>query len=274
MRKPLLALVLVAAAVHTVRHDQLPLHAGSAGPNVAKLQFLLRDPRPKQNVFRQVKGTFHGQPNGYFGAATKAAVYAYKYRLGYPSIYNSKAHPVASTYFFGLLAGRAHRPAAWVALAQRRLQTVAPGVTPLAAKIRAYELTQLGVRETCGGYCNRGPTVDQYERYFGVLGLAWCEIFQQYAFAHEGYRPPFANRSFGVIETWHWAAAHNLLNAKAKVGDLVAFLDDGGHMGYVIKIVGSSGYVTVEGNSGDAVREVYHPWNDRLRVFIAIPGVA
>lgn len=260
------SLALPAIASGATRHDAYPLHAGSTGPRVAGLQWMLSGHRP--NVFRQVKPTLHHYTPGVFGARTKAAVVAYKFRLGYPP---KLIRPVAGRYFIALLRGKP-RPVAWVALAQKRLKAVVPGASPLALKIKAVEVSQLGVSENTG--YNRGTTVDAYSRYFGLpLGLAWCEIFQQWSFAHAGYRPPFADRSFAVFYTVEWARQHGFLNAKAKVGALVAFLGDQGHIGYVVKVL-ASGYVTVEGNSSNRVQQVYHPWNDRLRVFIWLPGVA
>jgi peptidoglycan hydrolase-like protein with peptidoglycan-binding domain len=260
----------VALAKQRARHDNLPLRIGSSGPRVAGLQWMLAGHKP--NVFTKVKGTFSGTPNGYFGPATAKAVTAYKYRIGSPGRYlTPRLGPIAGSDFLALLHGK-KRPISWVAIAAKRLQLVVAGSTPLALRIKAVEISQLGASESYG--YNRGPVVDQYSRYFGLpLGLAWCEIFQQWAFAHGGFRPPFGNRSFAVFYTVDWARNHGYLNAKAKVGALAAFLGDSGHIGYIVKVL-ASGYVTIEGNYNNRVTQVFHRWNDQLRVFIYLPGVA
>jgi hypothetical protein len=274
------ALLTIAPAPSSAagRHDNYPLHAGSSGQRISDLQWLLAGHRP--NAFTKVKPTFNHRPNGWYGARTKSAVKAYKFRVGYPAkgqcgAKKSAVTDTAGRYFIELLEGHVQRPICWVAVAQHRLQIVEPGVTPLALKIKAWEISQLGNHETSW---NCGPTINGYFTYLHLpCGLAWCEIFQANAFGRSGYLPiPFALGAaspYGVISTEQWARALGYLNAKVRVGSLVAFLDDGGHIGFVIRVT-AAGYVTIEGNAGDAVREVWHAWNDRLRVFIDLPGVA
>lgn len=257
--------------------DSLPLHLGSVGPRVVQLDELLAG--KGGNVFKGIKGTYAFVPNDLFGPRTEAALYAYKYRLGYPMRFNVKGKAVAGPDLFDLLLGKQNRTIEMVALAQLRIQAVAAGSTVLAQQIKRLENSQLGASET--NHSNCGPIIDRYFAYFHTpCGQPWCAIFQQWAFAVAGVAPPFADRSFYVpfIASWaeHYvskAHPHGLLEAKARVGDLVAFLDDGGHIGFVVKVL-ASGYVTDEGNSSDRVSQVYHPWNSRLRVFIAISGVA
>lgn len=253
-----------------VRHDKLPLHLGSHGPRVVQLQELLAGGHG--NVFRKIKPTYKGKPNGLLGEKTELALFAYKYRLGYPGKFNIKAHPIAGADLFNLLTGKTKRTLVMVALAQQRLQAVEAGMTDLAFSIKKLELAALGAHEQPDG-SNCGPEIDKYFAYFHIsCGLPWCEIAQQYFFAKGGYSPPFANRSFLVTYTADWARQHGYLNAKAKPGALVAFLDDGGHIGYVTHVY-SAGYVTIEANSSNRVAQVFHPWNARLRVFIWLPGV-
>lgn len=263
------------------RHDGYPLHAGSHGQRVQDLQWLLGGHRPY--VFSKVKPTYRWKPNGAYGARTKHAVKAMKYRIGYPaagqcSHKRSTVTDTAGSTFTLILEGKLQRPICWVAVAQLRIQLVEPGVSPAAWKIKELELSQLGTAEIPAG-SNRGPRISYtsagygpYQGATGAFGLAWCASFQQWAFSTVT-GATFADRSAGVLYIEAWAQRHGYLNAKAKVGSLVAFLDDGGHIGYVSKVL-ASGYVALEGNSGDAVRQVFHPWNYRLRVFINIPGVA
>lgn len=266
----LLGIASPTTAKHVPPPDRLPLHLGSHGPKVAELQQLLAG--HDRNVFHGIKPLYRGKPNGLFGPATEAALYAYKYRLGYPDRFNHKGHALAGADFFNLLHGKTKRTLEMVGWAQVRLQAVEAGSTVLAQQIKKVEISQLGADENLGPNC--GTRIDAYFRYFGIgCGLPWCAIFAQWAFAQAGYKPPFANRSFFVIYIADWSKQHGYLSAKAKVGDLVAYLDDGGHIGYVTKVL-ASGYVTVEGNNDNRVVESYHPWNFRLRVFIALPGVA
>lgn len=256
--------------------DALPLHLGSHGPRVVLLQKLLDG--EKKTVFSGIKPTLHAKPNGLLGAKTELALFAFKYRLGYPDRFNHKGHSVAGADFFSLLAGKTNRTKEMVAWAQIRIQAVEAGSTVAAQQIKRIENSQLGASEQ-PAHSNCGPIVSLYFRAFGIgCGLPWCAVFQQWAFRTAGFQP-FANRSFYVQYIADWAEhyrskahPHGLLTAKAKVGALVAFLDDGGHIGYVVKVM-ASGYVTDEGNSSDRVNQVYHPWNARLRVFILIPGV-
>lgn len=258
-----------AATPKPVRHDKLPLHLGSYGPKVVELQQLLAG--KDGNVFHGVKPLYKGKPTGLLGAKTAADLYAYKYRVGYPDRFNHKAHPVAGADFFALLHGKQKRTLEMVGWAQVRLQAVEAGSTVLAQEIKKVEISQLGASET--NHSNCGPAIDKYFSYFHLgCGLQWCALFQQWAFAQAGYKPPFANRSLFVQYIADWGRQHGYLNAKAKVGSLVAFLDDGGHIGWVSKVL-ASGYISIEGNSSDKVQEVFHPWNLRLRVFIDLPGV-
>jgi hypothetical protein len=280
-------------ASSAVRHDQLPLHVRSSGLNVAELKYLIRDPRPKQNSFTKVKGTYepsHGM-GGWWNAALSAAVYDYKYRLGYPSKYNSKTHPIAGVYFFGLLRGKAHRPASWISAAAARVKAIeAATPTKLALAIEKVERSQLGVSELCcdanGNSWNAGPQIDRYFAYFHLpVGLAYCVIGQQWSFAQAGFRPPFANGTFAAYGTADYYAAHNLLFAKPRRFALVIFVDydrnghrisGTGHEGFVVQVT-ASGYYSIEFNTGfgrDAgVRLRLHGFHDRGNVFAYVPHV-
>lgn len=284
----LIGAAIAPAATAPTRNDALPLHGGSSGPRVAAVQWLVSGHRP--NVFTKVKPTLKVYTKGIYGSRTKAAVQAYKYRIGFPAKGQCPSTRAVSTVtntagkrFFDILLGHKQRPICWVALAQQRIKIVVPGASKMALAIKSLEVAQLGVHEVPSN-SNRGPCISYtcrlgtlgyfgpYQGSTGAYGLAWCASFQQWAF---GARGPgyFANRSALVSYIEHWAQQRGYLNAKAKVGSLVAFLDDGGHMGYVTKVL-ASGYVTIEGNASNSVKQVYHPWNDRLRVFINLPGVA
>jgi hypothetical protein len=265
------ALLIVPAANAAYR-------PGQAARAVCGVKWMISGPHGhKPNVFTKVHGTY-GRPLrpfcNYYGPTLARAVRAYKFRLGYPMRY---VRPVIGPYFLDLLQGRRQRPLRWVALAQRRATPVVSGPTLRALRIKALELSQLGVHEVPDG-SNRGPRISYgsggfgpYQGATGAYGAAWCASFQVWAVHAAGYGW-VGDRSAGVLYIEGWAHARGYIQATAKVGDLVAYLDDGGHIGYVVKVT-ASGYVEVSGNTGNAVRETWHPWNFRLRVFIALPGI-
>jgi hypothetical protein len=288
------------AAAHTivVRNDRLPLHAGSGGPLVAKAQYLIRAPRPRQNPFTLIKGTFHHQPNGLFGARTKSAVVAYKYRFGFPHKGQCGAPvdlviPTVGQHFFDLLDRHATRPACWVALAASRLKAIVPGPSLLAVKAKNYELELLAanIHEIPDG-ANRGPaisytatlhghTIRALQSSTGAYGQAWCVSTQQAVMKAIGYGT-FANATAGVYYTVDYYAARNQLVAKARVGELVAFITydryghrvtGTGHLGFVMAVQAST-FTYAAGNDGNAFREHTIPMGSRPYAFIALRGLA
>jgi peptidoglycan hydrolase-like protein with peptidoglycan-binding domain len=292
------ALALAAPAHATTRHDNLPLHGGSSGPRVAKIQYLIRDPRPRQNPFTLIKGTFPHQPNGYFGARTKSAVVKYKWRFGFPQKGQCGAPvnlviPTVGQHFFDLLDRHATRPACWVALAASRLKAIVPGPTALAVKAKSYELELLAasIHEIPDG-SNRGPaisytaalaghTIRALQSSTGAYGQAWCVSTQQAVMKAIGYGT-FANATAGVYYTVDYYAARNQLVAKARVGELVAFITydryghrvpGTGHMGFVMAVQAST-FTYAAGNDGNAFREHTIPMGSRPYAFIALRGLA
>jgi|SRR5581483_2524866 len=304
MRRPLLLLLATAAAAAGAitaaaatphagprapakRADTWNLHPGSRGPRVAALQWMLSGHCPNKYAPRcggKAKPTLTAYTRGIYGAHTKHGLLAFRYRLGFPAkgqcgARASKLTPIVTPWFFALLKGKVTRPPCWVALAAQRLklaELVEP--KPLALKIRAVELSQVGNHETSW---NCGPSINKYFAAFRLgCGLPWCEIFQEWSFLQGGYRPiPFSPYPWAVLPTYRWAAEHNLLSAKIRVGSLMAFLGDAGHIGFVIAIhADSAGHVrsydTVEGNTSNGVYLRHYAFGDRLRVFINLPGVA
>ncbi len=287
-------LLLPGMAAAAARHDHYPLHPGhgkvkaSAGPRVSNLQWLLGGHRP--NVYTKVKPTFRRAPNGYFGAYTSHAVLAYKYRLGYPKKGECGARvthlvPSVTSQFFAILEGKQRLSVCWVGLAAKRVQAIVPGASKAAVDIKLLELSQLGTHEIPGG-SNRGPRISYtsngfgpYQGATGAFGLAWCASFQQWAFMHRAPGGRFANNSAYTPYIAQWAQTHGFLNAKAKVGAMSIYLTHGGilvdayHTGFVAKVT-ASGYVAIEGNSADSVREVYRPFGVTPVVFVYVPGVA
>lgn len=284
-------LALVAgssSAASSPRHDAYPLRPGSAGPRVAELKFLLRDPRPRANVFREVKGTYDPKfgAGGYWNPAGPLSgdVYAYKWRLGYPKKWNVAGHPVAGRYFFELLTGHKKRPAKWIALAGSRLADVAAS-TPSTLAVKWKTLLQSWLDRPVveiPDASNRGPCISyscviagrtiSIQKATGAYGAAWCVSTQQEAAVIlTGHT--FADGTAGVFYAASWAARRNLLHAKPKVGAIVTFMDGQGHMGFVVKVT-AAGFVSIEGNSHNRVSEWFHTFHDRRPAFIYLPGVA
>lgn len=285
------ALVLSAAAL-AGRHDRFPLHPGSSGPRVAALQWLLAGHRP--SVFTKTKPTFKGKSNGYYGARTGTAVKAMKYRIGYPKAGEcglSRKHTyltdTAGALLFDILEGKKPRPKCWVAIAAKRIKgAVVPGATRRALALKELDLSQLGVHEIPDG-SNRGPRISYradntgpYQGSTGAYGEAWCASFADWALIRvTGHGFGSANNAY-VPTIAEYAQAHGWLQAKPRLGSFVVFLSadyqlvNAFHIGYVIKLVGSSGIETVEGNYANAVHEVYRPFDANRMVYIDLPGIA
>lgn len=285
-----MAALLFCAPVQA-RPDGWPLHPGSHGQRVKDLQWLLGGHKPY--VFTEVKPTFKYAANGSFGARTKAADTAMKFRIGYPRKGQCGATadmvvPLSGPQFFAILEGKQKRPACWVALAAARVRAVVaaqPSKTALAVK--AFELSQLGVTEQPDG-SNRGPRISYassgigpYQGATGAYGAAWCVSFQQYSFAHVGYGH-FADDTAGVYYAADYYAARNLVYAKPKVGSLVAFIDYNsrgqrvpgtGHMGFVTAVQANS-FTYTAGNDSNGVREHTIADGSRPYLFIRLPKVA
>lgn len=269
--------------------DLFPLHAGSCGQHVADLQWLLHGGKPY--VFHQVKPTFKGKPNGSYGAHTKHDVLVVKYRIGYPKLGQCGAkttliRDTTTRYFFYLLEGKAKRPTCWVALAAQRVKgTVRTGATSNALRIQALEVSQLGIHEIPDG-SNDGPRISYaaggfgpYQGSTGAYGAAWCASFADWALIQiTGHGFGSANNAY-VPTIADWAQRNNLLAATPRVGSFVVFLSanlqlvNAFHIGYVVRVT-ATGVQTVEGNEGNAVREVFRTFADNHMVYVNVPGVA
>lgn len=289
--------VVPCGSARLAKCNQLyPLHGGtksvraSCGPRVKGIQWLLGGHKP--SVYTKTKPTFHWAPNGLYGARTKTAVRAMKYRLGYPAKGQCGARVSALTtttsqHLVRLLTGRVHRPTCWVGLAAERIKgTVVPGATKTAITIKLLEFSQIGVTESPWG-SNRGARISYasggygpYQGSTGAYGLAWCASFGDWALkVVTGHGFGSANDAYVPAIAAH-AQANGWLQAKPRLGSYVIFLQPDGrlasayHIGYVIRLVGSSGVMTVEGNSSNAVHEVYRRFDVYRMVYVNVPGVA
>jgi hypothetical protein len=275
-------------------NDRWELHPGSCGQRVDDLQWLLAGHRP--NVFTEVKPTFKHPPNGAYGARTKSAVTAYKYRIGYPrkGQCGAKAdlvNPNVGPQFFAILRGQQKRPPCWVALVSGRLKAIQAG-QPTARTVawKALLIGWLGIDEQPVG-SNRGPCISSsctraghtftIQASTGAYGAAWCVSTQQAAAAIVGYGH-FADDTAGVYYAADYYARRNLVFAKPKIGSLVAFITYNsrgqrvpgtGHMGFVVAVQANS-FTYIAGNDSNGVREHTIPDGSRPYLFIRLPGVA
>lgn len=289
------ALLLPAGVAAKTRPDAWNLHPGSHGPRVGALQWMLSGHCPNKYAPAcggKAKATLHHYFPSVYGPRTKHGLLAYRYRLGFPAkgqcgARASKLTTTVTPWFFALLKGKVTRPVCWVGLAAKRIEgLVVPGASKAALRIKALELSQLGVTESPWG-SNRGPRISYvsggygpYQGSTGAYGLAWCASFGDWALKHvTGHGFGSSNDAYVPAIVGH-AQARGWLEAKPRVGSYVAFLTASGrlasayHIGYVISLVGSSGVMTVEGNSNQAVREVYRRFGVYNMIYIAIPGVA
>jgi hypothetical protein len=152
-------------------------------------------------------------------------------------------------------------------------------------EIQKLEVSQLGTREIPDG-SNRGPRISYaaagygpYQGATGAYGLAWCASFGTWALKSvTGHGFGSANDAY-VPAIAEYAHAHNFLGAKPRVGSFVVFLSanlqlvNAFHIGYVVRVT-ASGVQTIEGNAGNAVREVWRPFDSNRMVYVNVPGVS
>lgn len=254
------------------------LHPYSRGKDVAALQWLLSGHKPY--ALTKVKPTLKGYDRGISGSPksrTWQAVRAMKFRLGYPgrgqctakNIRPRGAHWYENTvgpYFFALLLGHKQRPACWVALSAKRIAAAEAGASPMALKLKAFELTKVGIAEPNAYYI--------FNAYFHLPAEAWCAIFQGYSMVHVGLSLLAPTNPWYVPNIITWGRYHGYLRATAKVGEMVLYYGDISHIGYVINVWPKTGvYETVEGNWNNRVAVVVHSPSDHLHYFLHVPGV-
>jgi hypothetical protein len=123
-----------------------------------------------------------------------------------------------------------------------------------AADVIRVETSQVGTHETP---YNRTP----YGQWYGMNGVAWCDIFQSWGFAKANALSAIGGKF--ALTTAHaaWFKAKGKWGSTPQIGALV-FYDWGGgksisgidHVGLVIGVSGGT-ITTVEGNSSDAVKQ-------------------
>lgn len=146
-----------------------------------------------------------------------------------------------------------------------------------AAVRRVLEVAvgEIGVRETPGSP-NRGQRVDVYTA--PDLGIPWCAAFVSWCYmrgAEDG--SPFG-RLLSAFKFQQWGLATGRIvrkNAPPSAGDVFVILrgDGHGHVGLVAGLTVDDRMVTIEGNSGDAVRGLIRPRASVTCVVRPIPMV-
>lgn len=138
---------------------------------------------------------------------------------------------------------------------------------PIAIEAARAALANVGVTETGGD--NRGPAVETYQRSVGISpGSPWCAAFVRYrleaaaekldldipiGFPDTGWVPSFVAWA-QTNKVWVPRATARVEPSLVRPGDLVAFWFQAkarcAHIGIVVATPTTSGFVSVEGNTG------------------------
>lgn len=247
----------------------MTLHTGMRGQRVGALQWLLTGHPPSR--FLGVR-TYRGRVDGVYGRQTALAVWNMKWRLGYP---RGRIDYAAGAQLFNFLLGKRARTLQMISIAAvraKRLIQQRTAATSPQRRLLALERSQVGVHEIPDG-SNRGPWISypvagvpSYQSSTGAYAAPWCASFQQWTLLRVlGHA--IADRSAGVFYIKDWAWRHGLVHAIPKPTDLVAFVDGSGHIG-MVETIARTGFWSLEGNEGNAVRRVWHPFRSQPMVFI------
>lgn len=259
MTKKLLVLLALLATLLTIpaaasATTPPTLHYGSTGKRVKNLQWLLSAHDPSH--FRSLR-TYYGPISGRYRTNTARAVYAMKFRLGYPRAALNKN---AGVKLFRILLGKERRPLAWIATASRRqagLRKHPHRLTSCQQKIVNVATSQLGVHEY--NHSNWGGRVTDYLAATGIHYPApWCVAFAQWVLKTSGYGT-IANHSASTGYIRYWAWQRHWLTATPARGDLVLFGDH--HTGVVVGY-GRYTFTSIEGNYADGVYRVTHRYGE------------
>lgn len=116
---------------------------------------------------------------------------------------------------------------------------------------------EIGVKET--GVNNVKYNTEYYGRAVNGENYPWCAVFVWWVFKHAGASALFCGgaKTASVYEVWRYYNSLGCVYNTPKVGDLaIVSTNNGGTYGHVgiVKTVTSSEIITIDGNSGDAVR--------------------
>ncbi|MET8875123.1 CHAP domain-containing protein [Nocardia sp. NPDC004604] len=122
---------------------------------------------------------------------------------------------------------------------------VPPADASTIEKIKGFAENELGVTEIGTNHVNRPYNIDD----------AWCASFATWVWKKSGINVDWSNKNY-VPSVWSDAASKGLADsnmASARPGDLIVFAGQN-HIGVVVARNGNT-ITTIEGNSGDAVRQ-------------------
>ena len=241
------------------------------GPEVTHLQALLKQ-----------HGWYHAAVDGEYGPYTAQAVHRAKFWLGY-----ARPDQVAGRMLFGLLEGKRKPTAAMVALAHKRQQLKPkPGKKTKGDALVAYEMTQVGVKESPFGSNNVKYNTAFYGHQVFGPAYAWCGVFQWYGCKHVGinFRYPYVPAA--VMDAQMGRNGLTLLHPSQLFPGAMVCYDwdkdsEADHIGCFVKwIVPGVQFQAVEGNTGSVDKsnggEVLAP-TDRyvteVQAFVKVTGV-
>jgi CHAP domain len=128
----------------------------------------------------------------------------------------------------------------------------ASSITAHQRRALALAVSQKGPRETpLGSNCN------PYSRYFGFGCQFWCADFVAYCVDRTGnhdHKVPWGYPS-AVRNITAWGQRNGKIHSRPQKGDIFT-RKDGGHTGFVLNAQGS-GFMTIEGNTGGPLGDVY-----------------
>lgn len=124
-----------------------------------------------------------------------------------------------------------------------------------------WERSKVGIHEQPNG-SNRGPQIDEWQRRFGFLGVAWCGIFAGNGLVHAGVKGVTSRiASVSAIEAdaanhrgCFWGFTRRSAHG-AVPGDLVCLFSPGEHVETIRKVNGDGSVDTYGGNFSNSVVE-------------------
>lgn len=145
----------------------------------------------------------------------------------------------------------------------RRIKTVVKKRKPSAGGKRRVFVCQVakslvGIQEQPpGSHSNDGPDVHRIQSSTGAYRAPWCVSTVQYEDLHTpGVASTYADGTANAYYYADYAIKHGHAVDKPVAGCAVIYHLGAGHAGRVVDVLPDGRFYAVEGNEGDAVREV------------------